>query len=109
MPAHRTVRVAALAGALALVLLGATACGSTASSSTAGSTTAGSTTSTSQSNVRPGATYVALGSSFAASGPPPNSQDNCLRSATDYPHRIAASLRLKLVDVSCDSATTGDV
>jgi lysophospholipase L1-like esterase len=114
MPAHRTVRVAALAGALALVLLGATACGSTASSSTAGSTTAGSTTagsttSTSQSNVRPGATYVALGSSFAASGPPPNSRDNCLRSATDYPHRIAASLRLKLADVSCDGATTSDI
>jgi lysophospholipase L1-like esterase len=106
--------MAALAGALALVLLGSTACGSTAnssaaSSSTAGSSTAGSTTSTAQSNVKPGATYVALGSSFAASGPPPNSPDNCLRSASDYPHRIAASLHLKLVDVSCDSATTGDV
>jgi lysophospholipase L1-like esterase len=114
MWSDRTVRMAALAGALALVLLGSTACGSTAnssaaSSSTAGSSTAGSTTSTAQSNVKPGATYVALGSSFAASGPPPNSPDNCLRSASDYPHRIAASLHLKLVDVSCDSATTGDV
>jgi lysophospholipase L1-like esterase len=32
-----------------------------------------------------------------------------LRSATDYPHRIAASLRLKLADVSCDGATTSDI
>jgi lysophospholipase L1-like esterase len=32
-----------------------------------------------------------------------------LRPATDYPNRIAASLRLKLVDVSCDSATTTDI
>jgi lysophospholipase L1-like esterase len=101
--------MAALAGAMTLVLIGSAACGSTASSSSASSSTVGSTTSTSHSNVKPGATYVALGSSFAASGPPPNSPDNCLRSASDYPHRIAASLRLKLVDVSCDSATTGDV
>lgn len=60
-----------------------------------------------------GATYVAIGSSFAA-GPgitvpadaPP---DRCARSADNYAHQIARRHDLRLLDVSCSGATTAHV
>jgi len=60
-----------------------------------------------------GATYVALGSSYAA-GPgittqAPDSPARCGQSADNYPRQLAARLNLKLVDRSCGGATTADV
>ncbi len=57
-----------------------------------------------------GAEYVALGSSFA-SGPGVGERAEgspilCLRSSTDYPHLVAKTLGLRLIDVSCGAATT---
>jgi len=60
--------------------------------------------------LKPGDRYVALGSSFA-SGPmiPPVDDASCLRSAGDYPHLVAAKLKLALTDVSCGAATTDNI
>jgi lysophospholipase L1-like esterase len=60
--------------------------------------------------LRPGDKYVALGSSFA-SGPmiPPTADASCLRSARNYPHLVAAALKLSLTDVSCGAATTDNI
>ncbi|MEO6092274.1 MAG: SGNH/GDSL hydrolase family protein [Novosphingobium sp.] len=63
--------------------------------------------------LRPGARYVAMGSSFA-SGPgvttsadtPPN---RCSRSIDNYAHQLARKRSLTLVDVSCGGATTANV
>lgn len=54
--------------------------------------------------------YVALGSSYA-SGPgiEPMEDRGCMRSAGNYPHRLAAGLGLELVDATCAGATTADV
>lgn len=79
------------------------ACGTTASAPAPTPTTAV------VAGMTPGSTYVALGSSFAAAGPPPNSPPPCGRSGSDYPQRMAAALRLHLTDVSCDGATTDDI
>lgn len=58
-----------------------------------------------------GAEYVAIGDS--ATGAPGNSEpaanDGCLQSSTNYPHKVAAKLGLKLTDVSCGGATTQQV
>lgn len=53
-----------------------------------------------------GSHYVALGSSFAA-GPriPPALPTPCLRSGANYPHLLAAAMKLELTDVSCAGAT----
>jgi len=54
--------------------------------------------------------YVALGdSATAAPGTGPMSDVACLQSSTNYPHRVATTLGLDLVDVSCSGATTEDV
>lgn len=61
----------------------------------------------------PAATYVALGSSFAAgpgvgtraSGSPPR----CSQSAVNYAHLFAQTRGLTLRDVTCSGATTADV
>ena len=56
-----------------------------------------------------GASYVALGSSFAA-GPGIETQlESCGRSDHNYPHLVAAALALKLTDVSCGGATTANI
>jgi lysophospholipase L1-like esterase len=60
-----------------------------------------------------GATYVAMGSSYA-SGPgitvsadtPPN---RCARSADNYAHQLARKRDLHLIDVSCGGATTAHI
>lgn len=57
--------------------------------------------------------YVALGSSFAA-GPGVGERAGgspwaCLRSAENYPRRVADALGLSLTDVTCSGATTADV
>lgn len=61
----------------------------------------------------PGATYVALGSSFAA-GPgvgarAPGSPLRCSQSAVNYAHIFAQARGLTLRDVTCSGATTTDV
>ncbi len=53
--------------------------------------------------------YVALGDSYTAgSGVPPIVDQNCLRSARNYPHRLAEALRSQLRDASCGGAQTAD-
>jgi lysophospholipase L1-like esterase len=61
--------------------------------------------------VAPGSEYVALGSSYAAGfgiQPQTTSAGSCGRSAVDYPHLVAAKLRLNLTDVSCGGAVTAN-
>ena len=56
-----------------------------------------------------GASYVALGSSFAAGPGIATQLGNCGRSDQNYPHLVAAALELTLTDVSCGGATTGNI
>jgi lysophospholipase L1-like esterase len=60
-----------------------------------------------------GLEYVALGDSYAAgyglADLTKKPVAGCAQSALDYPHRLAASLRLHLTDVTCAGATTSDV
>ncbi len=54
--------------------------------------------------------YVALGSSYAAGpGIEPTIDLGCARSGANYAHRLARSLDLDLIDVTCSGATTADV
>lgn len=54
--------------------------------------------------------YVALGSSYA-SGPDSSGvvDTRCLRTGDDYPHQVAAALRLALTDVSCSGSVIPDI
>jgi lysophospholipase L1-like esterase len=58
----------------------------------------------------PGATYVAMGSSFAAGPGIPDYYEAtpapCYRSTQNYAHQLASRLKLSLTDVSCSGATT---
>jgi lysophospholipase L1-like esterase len=58
----------------------------------------------------PGATYVAMGSSFAAGPGIPSYYEDppqpCARSTGNYAHQIAARRGLTLIDVSCSGAVT---
>ena len=58
----------------------------------------------------PPATYVALGSSYAA-GPGPSKIDDlaCLRTSDNYPHQVAKARHLRLIDASCSGSTTADI
>lgn len=60
-----------------------------------------------------GASYVALGDSYAAgyglADPTGAPVAACAQSARDYPHRVAQRLALDLTDVSCATATTADL
>ncbi|MFF2554787.1 SGNH/GDSL hydrolase family protein [Nocardia sp. NPDC058058] len=57
-----------------------------------------------------GAQYVALGSSYASGPGLPDMVDGgCARSAHNYPHQVAASAGLELVDVTCAGATTANI
>ncbi|RZQ61315.1 SGNH/GDSL hydrolase family protein [Amycolatopsis suaedae] len=59
------------------------------------------------------ATYVALGSSFAAGPgippPKPGGPAACGRSANNYATLVAARFGLRLVDATCSGATTADI
>jgi lysophospholipase L1-like esterase len=62
-----------------------------------------------------GHTYVALGDSYAAGFglPAPATATRpaypgCAQTSLDYPHRLAAQLRLRLTDATCSGATTAD-
>lgn len=62
-----------------------------------------------------GATYVALGDSYAAGyglGAPATATrpayPGCAQTSLDYPHRLASWLHLSLTDVTCAGATTAD-
>jgi lysophospholipase L1-like esterase len=60
----------------------------------------------------PHATYVAMGSSFASGAGLGDYAEGvflCMRSASNYPHQVAAARHLVLADVTCSGATTGDV
>ena len=78
-----------------------------AAAATTLASSAGAATTT---KLRPGDKYVALGSSFASGPLIPNEVDHsCLRSSNNYPHLVAAKLKLALTDVSCGNATTDNV
>lgn len=53
--------------------------------------------------------YVALGDSYTAAPGVAPSNDACQQSNTNYPHRVAARLKLDLEDVSCGGARTAHV
>jgi lysophospholipase L1-like esterase len=61
-----------------------------------------------------GKTYVALGDSYAAgfglptATPTRTQYPGCAQTSLDYPHRLAALLKLRLTDASCSGATTAD-
>jgi lysophospholipase L1-like esterase len=62
-----------------------------------------------------GRTYVALGDSYAAgfglptpATPTRTRYPGCAQTSLDYPHRLAAQLKLRLIDASCSGATTAD-
>lgn len=60
----------------------------------------------------PGSQYAAIGSSYAAGfgiRPQEPGAGACGRSLVDYPHLVAASLHLKLDDLSCGGAVIADV
>ncbi|MDB5437884.1 MAG: hydrolase family protein [Caulobacteraceae bacterium] len=62
--------------------------------------------------LKPGARYVAMGSSFAAgAGLPaaPGGLSGCGQSAVSYAHQLAALRGLNLVDASCGGATTANM
>jgi lysophospholipase L1-like esterase len=56
--------------------------------------------------LKPGAKYVAMGSSFAAGPGIPVVGPTCGSSDHNYAHLVAAALHLDLTDVSCSGATT---
>jgi lysophospholipase L1-like esterase len=73
--------------------------------------TAGTAVATGSSTLSPGARYVAIGSSYAAGfgiRPLEPGSGACGRSEVDYPHLVAAKLRLQLDDVSCGGAVTAN-
>jgi lysophospholipase L1-like esterase len=60
--------------------------------------------------MRPGAQYVALGSSYAAGAGigtlVPGTPQRCGRAENNYAHLLAARMQLDLIDASCGGATT---
>jgi lysophospholipase L1-like esterase len=71
----------------------------------------GATGATGSSTLSPGGRYVAIGSSYAAGydiRPLEPDSGSCGRSQVDYPHLVAAKLRLRLDDVSCAGAVTAN-
>jgi hypothetical protein len=99
VPARIRTRVFRCFAIAALVVVAVTAPSATASAR--GPKTPG---------LKAGDKYVALGSSFA-SGPmiPDVADQSCLRSTNNYPHLVAAQLKLALTDVSCGGATTDNI
>jgi lysophospholipase L1-like esterase len=72
---------------------------------------AAATVATQSANMPPGSQYVAMGSSYAAGfliRPQEPVRSTCGRSLIDYPHLVAAKLRLSLSDVSCGGAVTAN-
>lgn len=92
--------VVARAIAAAVTMLASSACATTAPLTSPGP----------PAEVPPGTRYVAIGSSFASgAGVEPLADESCFRSENNYPGRVAATLRLTLVDVSCAGATTDNL
>jgi len=82
----------------------------TTSCASAGHSSSNSPTSAPATVLPAGATYVAMGSSYAAGiGIPDATGGSCDRSTHNYPSLVAAALRLTLDDVSCSGATTANV
>ncbi len=76
-----------------------------------GRVSAGATVAAQSADVAPGSDYVAIGSSYAAGyliKPQEPGAGACGRSLLDYPHLVAAKLRLSLNDVSCGGAVTAN-
>lgn len=99
MPLRRSVSTL-IAAAVAVMAMTA------AAAPPAGARTAGGTA---------GRTYVALGDSYAAgfglpapATPTRPAYPGCAQTSLDYPHRLAAQLKLQLTDASCSGATTAD-
>ena len=72
---------------------------------------AGTAVASGDSKLPTGARYVAIGSSYAAGfgiRPLEPGSGSCGRSEVDYPHLVAAKLRLQLDDVSCGGAVTAN-
>jgi lysophospholipase L1-like esterase len=59
--------------------------------------------------IEKGDEYVAIGDSYTSAPGTGTSTDDCLQTTTNYPHKVAAKLGLKLKDVSCGGATTTNV
>jgi lysophospholipase L1-like esterase len=101
MPLRRSVSTL-IAAALSVTAMTA----AVATAPSAGAHTTGSTA---------GKTYVALGDSYAAgfglpkpATPTRTQYPGCAQTSLDYPHRLAALLKLRLTDASCSGATTAD-
>lgn len=64
-------------------------------------------------SLNPGATYVAMGSSYAAGPdlgqPKPDTPKRCSRDFGNYASLLAAKLKLNLIDATCSGATTAHV
>ena len=104
----KRLSLAVCSAAVVVVLIGG--CSSSGSGSSASSVDVSTTVTTAAKPAIPaGATYVALGSSFAAGSGIPVQTGVCGRSESNYPNLVAADLELKLVDVSCAGATTANV
>jgi hypothetical protein len=59
--------------------------------------------------IEKGDEYVAIGDSYTSAPGTGESTDDCLQTTTNYPHKVAAKLGLKLNDVSCGGAKTTNV
>jgi len=106
---YRRSRVVVVACGAVVFLVVAADCrtsGSTAKPST--TTVGGAAAASNPVSLRAGASYVALGSSFAA-GPGIPQQSACGRSDHNYPNLVAARLHLTLTDVACSGATIANV
>ena len=58
--------------------------------------------------IEKGDQYVAIGDSYTGAPRTGPADDACKQSTTNYPHRVAAKLGLKLRDVSCGGARTSN-
>ena len=104
----KRLSLAVCSAAIAVVLIAG--CSSSDTDSSASSADVSTTVTTAAKPAIPaGATYVALGSSFAAGSGIPVQTGVCGRSDSNYPNLVAADLDLKLVDVSCAGATTANL
>ncbi|KPF92247.1 hypothetical protein IP81_07315 [Novosphingobium sp. AAP83] len=67
----------------------------------------------SRQSLKAGATYVAMGSSYAAGPdlgqPKPDMPKRCSRDNGSYPSLLAARLKLNLIDATCSGATTAHI
>ena len=115
-PHHQVLRIAAAASIafVAASLLAASPLSPDAATAQAAvSVASAAPVGTSNASKTEGLNYVALGDSYAAgygllplTGAP---VPGCVQSANNYPHQIAAALKMNLTDVTCTSATTANI